>query len=303
MDEDNPLVTTVSQAGETTDQTNNGNKRFRPSGGEEATEERTWTRFWSDTVADSPIFTGIFQGSSIHEEEEYESEEKEEIVSDDIPTVKIPKEIKEKIRKPWKKALIIKLLGKSIAYKTLISRITAMWNLESDFDCIDLGNGYYVVKFQSINDRLKVLTGGPWYLTVQKRKPFFFFLRKKRLFNSSLDPHPGLPIEYFDEGILVNIGKLEGAPFKVDYRATWATRGRFARICVEIDLRKPLLSNVRLGKFTFNIEYEGLHMICFKCGMVGHKEDQCPIRHLENVQQETTQEMQKEDVNQEAQTK
>ncbi|KAE8672386.1 PLASMODESMATA CALLOSE-BINDING PROTEIN 3 [Hibiscus syriacus] len=102
----------------------------------------------------------------------------------------------------------------------------------------------------------------------------------------------GLPIEYFDEGILVNIGKLVGTPLKVDYRTVWATRGRFARICVEIELNKPLLSKVRIGKYTFNTEYEGLHMICFKCGMVGHKEDQCSTRHSENMQQEGTQEIQ-----------
>ncbi|XP_039008461.1 uncharacterized protein LOC120136524 [Hibiscus syriacus] len=94
----------------------------------------------------------------------------------------------------------------------------------------------------------------------------------------------GLPIEYFDETILVEIGKLIGTPLKVDIHTAWTTRGKFARICVEIDLNKPLLSKVRIGKKIFNVEYEGLHAICFQCGMVGHRASGCPIRSPEDTQ-------------------
>ncbi|XP_039015132.1 histone-lysine N-methyltransferase, H3 lysine-79 specific-like [Hibiscus syriacus] len=208
MQETNLPVTEVTQAGETMTEVGNSNKRARQSAREEVTEERSWTRSWRDTVADSPIFTGMFHSSARIEEENFESDDEEEIEDDENEN--IPS--------------------------------TAVW--------------VHV---------------------------------------------PGLPIEYFDEGILVNIGKIVGTPLKVDYRTAWMTRGKFVRICVEVDLNKPLLSQIRIGNTIFNIEYEGLHLICFMCGMVGHKSDACPIKHFENPQTEKEKVMQQASEPKEAQ--
>lgn len=27
----------------------------------------------------------------------------------------------------------------------------------------------------------------------------------------------------------------------------------------------------------YNVEYEGLHLVCFKCGRFGHRRDECPL--------------------------
>jgi len=45
---------------------------------------------------------------------------------------------------------------------------------------------------------------------------------------------------------------------------------------IEVDLSKPLLSKFRLHGKVWRIQYEGLKLICFKCGKIGHKEDTCP---------------------------
>lgn len=42
----------------------------------------------------------------------------------------------------------------------------------------------------------------------------------------------------------------------------------FARICVEIDLQKPLVPMVHILGHGQTIKYEDLHMICFECGPV-----------------------------------
>ncbi|KAF7811664.1 putative ribonuclease H protein At1g65750 family [Senna tora] len=60
-------------------------------------------------------------------------------------------------------------------------------------------------------------------------------------------------------------------------------RGRFARICVEVDLSKHLLAKFTLRKKTRRIEYEGLHMICFSCGVYGHRKENCPLNKKEQV--------------------
>ncbi|CAN1194405.1 hypothetical protein LINPERHAP2_LOCUS42561 [Linum perenne] len=61
----------------------------------------------------------------------------------------------------------------------------------------------------------------------------------------------------------------------IDHTTLEGSRGNFARICVEVDLAKPLLSKYRLRQRVRRIEYEGLHIICFNCGCYGHKDEGC----------------------------
>lgn len=53
------------------------------------------------------------------------------------------------------------------------------------------------------------------------------------------------------------------------------SRGRFARMCIEVNITKPLLSKFKLRRRVRCIEYEGIHLICFKCGVYGHRAEQC----------------------------
>ncbi|KAL4330062.1 hypothetical protein AHAS_Ahas13G0362500 [Arachis hypogaea] len=63
---------------------------------------------------------------------------------------------------------------------------------------------------------------------------------------------------------------------KVDEHTSIYSRGKFAHICMEIDLSKKLVPfSSALGK-EFRLEYECLHLICFNCGRYGHKYDGCP---------------------------
>lgn len=68
-----------------------------------------------------------------------------------------------------------------------------------------------------------------------------------------------------------------GSPLKWDDSTALATRGKFARLCVEVDLTK--LSKFRLRRKIRRIEYEGIHLVCFNCGRYGHG--------LEEVQEAT----------------
>ncbi|XP_028071674.1 uncharacterized protein LOC114274015 [Camellia sinensis] len=59
-----------------------------------------------------------------------------------------------------------------------------------------------------------------------------------------------------------------------------ATRGRFARVCVKVDLRKPLCPRFLLGKKSYNIEYESIHSFCFYYGRVDHRKELCKYQAL-----------------------
>ena len=62
----------------------------------------------------------------------------------------------------------------------------------------------------------------------------------------------------------------------MDEATSVVSRGHFARICVELDLKKPLVSKFRLRRRIRRLEYEGLHLVCFGCGMYGHRRETCP---------------------------
>ena len=95
-----------------------------------------------------------------------------------VPEIYIPSEIHEKLCHPWRTSVIVKLLGKSISFFTLKARLHRDWKTEKDFDIIDIGSGYYVVRFCNPEDHQKILTGGPYkifdhYLAVQPWEPNF----------------------------------------------------------------------------------------------------------------------------------
>lgn len=50
-----------------------------------------------------------------------------------------------------------------------------------------------------------------------------------------------------------------------------ASQGRYARVCVEIDLEVPLVPEIKALGFTQRVEYESLHLICFGCDKYGHR--------------------------------
>ena len=64
----------------------------------------------------------------------------------------------------WRDALVVKLLGKSIGYATLLNKLKALWRLKGGFDIMSAGNDHYMVKFDLPEDRSVVMEGGPWMI-------------------------------------------------------------------------------------------------------------------------------------------
>lgn len=61
-----------------------------------------------------------------------------------------------------------------------------------------------------------------------------------------------------------------GSVYRIDARTDAAVKGRFARLAVSVDLKKPLVSKVRINGRIQIVEYEGLPNICLSCGLFGH---------------------------------
>ena len=63
---------------------------------------------------------------------------------------------------------------------------------------------------------------------------------------------------------------------RVDTHTATKARVRFARICVQIDVKKPLVTTILIGKFEQPVSYEGIQKLCFGCGRMGHRRKGCP---------------------------
>ncbi|XP_019151954.1 PREDICTED: uncharacterized protein LOC109148674 [Ipomoea nil] len=100
-----------------------------------------------------------------------------------------------------------------------------------------------------------------------------------------------IPVEYFDEVYLWKLGEQIGKPIKIDTTTSLASRGKFARICVEIDISKPLLAKFWIEQEVCPIEYVGIHLVCFGCGRYGHKKEQCGEGIGKKVREESGQEV------------
>lgn len=86
---------------------------------------------------------------------------------------------------------------------------------------------------------------------------------------------PDLPMEYYNQEFLFRVGRMIGEPMMIDSATSLTSRGKFARLCVEVDTTKPLLAKFWLRKKIRRIEYEGIHLVCFKCGIYGHSHENC----------------------------
>ncbi|KAI9074990.1 hypothetical protein K1719_043040 [Acacia pycnantha] len=95
-----------------------------------------------------------------------------------FPTFSFSERMKKHLHKAWKNVVIVKLLGKSIGYKLLLSILQQLWAKRGVIRLINIGNIFFVVKLTNKEDYLNALTGGPWmvfdhYLIVRPREPLF----------------------------------------------------------------------------------------------------------------------------------
>lgn len=171
-------------------------------------------------------------------------------------------------------------MGKSVNFKSLESNLRRKWQKKIFLKIVDMPEGYFLVHFSTEEDYSFVLYEGPWmvanhYLIVQRWRPVFLQsanLVKKVVVWIRI---PRLPMELYHSQFLWRIRTWLGTMLKVDKLTSIHSKGKYARICVELDLEKPLKSFIEIRGNKLFLEYEGLHLICFQCGKYRHKANQC----------------------------
>ena len=132
-----------------------------------------------------------------------------------------------------------------------------------------------------------VWNGRPWHvsglnLVLRRWEPFF-------------DPYSAtiqridqwvkitrLPLELWEEETLKQLLQDVGLFIKVDEITLNRSKGKFARVCLNIDITKPLRGSlflpipIQLRPLEVPISYEGLHEVCAWCGSNAHDLDAYP---------------------------
>ncbi|CAI0459640.1 unnamed protein product [Linum tenue] len=84
-----------------------------------------------------------------------------------------------------------------------------------------------------------------------------------------------LPIEFINKEAVMKIGEWLGKPVRADRATELGARGKYARLCAEVDLTQPLISNFKIEGTTYLVQYEGLDDLCTHCGTYGKSTKNC----------------------------
>jgi hypothetical protein len=201
-----------------------------------------------------------------------------------LPMLHVQESVMEELSLPYKGCLIVKLLGKSIGYNMMKTRLERVWKLNGGFDLMEVENSFFMVKFDEEEDKNKVINGGPWmifdhYLAFRQWSPNFNAATATIDKTMAWIRIPSLNLVYYDESLLWAVASMVGTPVKVDMHTLQVARGKFARLCVEIDLTKPVVGKVGINGEWYHVQYEGLHVICTQCGCYGHTLKDCTPKH------------------------
>lgn len=89
-----------------------------------------------------------------------------------------------------------------------------------------------------------------------------------------------LPLQYFNESSLIRLGSVLGTVLRICPLTMNLTQQSYARMCIEIDVSKPLMETFLMGtskdsSWSLELEYESNNAFCTHCGLLGHREGLC----------------------------
>ncbi|EOA12095.1 hypothetical protein CARUB_v10016517mg, partial [Capsella rubella] len=212
---------------------------------------------------------------------------------DGEPFITIGSEVLDVMKGLWKQCIIVKVLGRSIVLSALSRKLKELWKPTGEMSVVDLPRQFFMIRFEREEEYLAALTGGPWrvfgsHLMVQAWSSDFNPLRDDIVTTPVWVRLSNLPVFFYHQDILLGIASGLGKPIKVDVTTLNFERARFARVCVEINLSKPVKGSVMINGDRYYVAYEGLSNICSGCGVYGHLVHNCPRRVLEKVVEKPT---------------
>ena len=98
-----------------------------------------------------------------------------------------------------------------------------------------------------------------------------------------------VPLYLYYVEALFELAKPIGRPLRVDNYTANLSRLDRVRICIEVDLSKPLLKHICINalnnSLTLNVLYEDIPNYCQLCSRLGHQESKCFVKFPEKKNQ------------------
>ncbi|KAK9998785.1 hypothetical protein SO802_018388 [Lithocarpus litseifolius] len=153
-------------------------------------------------------------------ENEGEPKTNVESIREGFAAVNLSREFKKRIRAPWTNALIIKVFGRLVGFNFLNAKIHALWK--------PIGEHFLSVKPWVLNFRPDVANIASMVVWV-------------------ILPH--LPIEYYNAEALKEIRQAIVTVLRIDTHTASEARVPYARLCVKVDINKPLIYTILIRNF------------------------------------------------------
>lgn len=164
--------------------------------------------------------------------------------------------------------------------QALINTLTKIWKSAKDLTVDTIDNNCFLFKLSGRGDIDRILEGRRWFferhvLLLEEIGP----AAQPR--NMVLETTPfwlrlyDLPISAWRERIVQRLASRVGEVKQVHYSEVGEIGGRYARVQVELLVRKPLVRGVPsksgdLKQVLISFKYERLQQFCYKCGCLGH---------------------------------
>lgn len=174
---------------------------------------------------------------------------------------------------PWRRALILKVLGKNFSFKVLELGIHQVWALKMGCEFLDLEDtslsdfttGHII--FKSLRGDL----GWCWGTTCWSPNGDPTLAQRNRRsppWQSGYVLHQLLL--KFSTTVPLHKWVMSWANNQSWYYINDSLLGKFACVCVELNLNKLLVPTISFMGRVFATKYEGLYIICYHCGRFGH---------------------------------
>ncbi|KAL0925463.1 hypothetical protein M5K25_003795 [Dendrobium thyrsiflorum] len=181
-------------------------------------------------------------------------------------------------------SVVTKVFGKELPPIVVAWELRRQWAKFGQFHFTILGKGWYMCSFKCLEALEEVLSGGPWFVNhhivgMERWSIDFSPTSMKGLTSPIWIRMPHLPLQCCDEDNVALIASMIGVPLLLDGNMFHWGKREFARVCVRMELDKPLPLGVWVdgiaGRFFQKVEYERISTFCFECGMVGHDKSDC----------------------------
>lgn len=179
--------------------------------------------------------------------------------------VQLEKKEVERETEKWKCALIVYAIGDCPGYNAMTRFVAQNWNIAEP--CIYMHEqGYFVVKFQSMEDTQEILLAVLYSINyrplILKQWSAEFGFSKEFPTDIPLSVKlPHLPLNCLGPNTLSRISSTIGTPMFADECTTKQTRVSFARMLLEVNVTKPLPDKITVKDpkdiiFTQSVIYE-----------------------------------------------